>query len=541
MDIRNISTVQEQDTALDTDTGLYYIDLDKPAGLAAGDFMYAVAVSALAVTPPAANGWISESHTVGGTVVTLSKKVALDADVTDTLRFAQPASAVGAVTVCWIAIRNGAAAAAGVASSVTVGTVTCPDYTPALAGITLRIFAGEGDGDFGLNATPSHGTVLVDLRSGNGETGEVPPLYPEMLIATEPATGGATGTSSLGVSSVAAHHIGLTVVVQALDPRPTTPVIVSPDSGQEFATNEDIPLALTAFASDIPGAVSASSTFQWKETGDSFTTVAGAAAGTATIPAGTITTPDTYLVQGLYTSDSGDSSPYSDLVTFTVVDPPATPTITAPTSGATVAAPTGTVTATAATHVAYEGRTVGDLAGDADPTVVYWAGALIVDSGAPSFTAHYPVNDVTVHTQVRIKNAAGHFSDWADVSNPVAWTKPDKPVITAITEIPSDAAITVDYTCAVDSIPSDATSIVLLASADDFATSFTAVTKTDDGDPLPVTAGTAPWHLPASGVDYSFKIRATNDYGATNDSDPDGSTTGTAGDLRTIIVDGGGP
>lgn len=544
MDIRNVSNSDIfAETTLDVDTGLYYVDLDKPAGLAVGDLMWAVGVGALAVTPPVANGWTTETHTVGDSVVAVSSKVAVSDDVVDTLRFATPDSAVGPVTITWLAIKDGASTVVNTASSVTSGTVTCPTATPAADGLTFFVFAGCAEGQFGLQASPSEGAVTVSLLSRTVTGAGGSPNFPELLVATQPAVAGTgTGTSSLTVESSAgtSAHIGVTVLVQPVDPRPSKPVLISPEVGAEYATNEDIPLALTPFSTAVPGRVSAGSTFEYKETGDSFVTVAGTVDGTGVIPAGTITTPDTYLAAGLYTNDTGDSSPYSDLVTFTVVDPPATPVITAPTSGDTIDAPTGALTATAAMHDAYQWRVVADDSGDPDPSTIYAQSALIVDSGAPSATASYPVNDVTVHTQLRIRHS-GHFSDWADVSNPVSWTKPDKPVITGITEIPNDAAITVDYTCAVDSLPSDATFIELLASADDFATSFVAVTKTDLGALLPVTVGTAPWHLPASGVGYSFKVRAFNAYGAFNDSDPDGSTTGTEGDLRTIIIDGGGP
>jgi hypothetical protein len=130
---------------------------------------------------------------------------------------------------------------------------------------------------------------------------------------------------------------------------------------------------------------------------------------------------------------TGLVGPYSTSGLFTATTPAATPTITTP------AAP-DTVITTMPFDVVYsspnqttaEIRAVADLAGDPDPTTIYYGPITITDAAARTAPVTFAVNGRTEHIQVRVCYL-GSWTPWGTCRVSVAMTAPAVPIVTVTT------------------------------------------------------------------------------------------------------------
>lgn len=204
--------------------------------------------------------------------------------------------------------------------------------------------------------------------------------------------------------------------------------------------------------------------------------------------------------------------PYSPSGFFTVAAVPATPPITSPSSGASITVPTITVTWTAASQTHYQLRRVADAAGSPNTAVVYSDTGEVANTGGRSAPLTFDTTGRTEHVQLRIKNS-GLWSAWATVPVTVAFTAPATPSV-ALSVNNTVGSITATIT---NPAPTGGQPAVLSNEV------WRKVTGAADSTAVRLAVGIAGGgsyvdRTPASGVDYSYRVVAVGDTGATSTS-----------------------
>jgi hypothetical protein len=514
---RSVSTLADTSATLDSLTGTYYLDVDKPAGLSTGDMMVVVVESGSNTALPTLPGW-AMTFTALGSGSLIAYKVATADDVAaSTLRIAFAGNA--AASVSWYAY-SGAKTATVATGTLSTTAPSAPSVTARQAGVALRVFNcyTPSSPPIGLNSSAPIGTALRSATT-----------YPHLrqIVGVDETISGAGVSGTRSTTTVSWPAAPTTVMLEG-NHAPDTASITSPAAGAVFGDGEDVPLAW--IFNDIDGDTQGSADVRYSTDGGStWTTVTGATgSGQAYTLSGLA--PGSYQAQvKVYDSSSTPAANWSSSRHFTISEPLDPPTIVTPTDGATVDA-TATVAATADAVTAWQVRRVADIAGAPDVSTVYYDSGLNPSTSDLDVQVSFPVDGRDEHIQVRY-TSAGAYSSWADALVTVAWTPPATPDLT-ITASGSSAAIEVDITTALAGIDSDAVSVDLLASPDDGAT----VEWADRGiDPN----STSIFYTPASGRNYSFKAIAYAADGAPAETDWIGSASFTFSDLWTVIFDGG--
>lgn len=258
------------------------------------------------------------------------------------------------------------------------------------------------------------------------------------------------------------------------------------------------------------GAPGAAVIIKWRIVGQTATyTVATTSTTTTTytFPATTFATPThTYTITILFTTGTGG---WGDNVFVVAVNKPATPTITTPATAATVPQNVTVTWAQVTAQTALQVRRVADQTGTPDTSTVYHDSGQVT-SATPSYGVTFPTNNRTEHVQVRIMahGPNGVWSTWADVKVNVHYVRPPAPTVT-VTADDATASISVSWTHATPTGTEPAVSSARVYRS--------AATESElrIGKTL-APAGTFTDYLPASGVDYTYRVELVGSNGATS-------------------------
>lgn len=214
----------------------------------------------------------------------------------------------------------------------------------------------------------------------------------------------------------------------------------------------------------------------------------------------------------------GAEGPPSEHGFFTAADAVDAPTITYPISGGTVAA-LDRVDWSYPDQDAYQVRRVADLAGDPDPSTIYYDTGEVDDPDTRTVGLAFETNDRYEHIQVRTK-FGGIWSDWTDDRVLVSYTEPAV-TLGQVFEGDDGATIALSYSIptAGEGVPA-ATSVDIRVSTDGGLTSILPANLAG----LPTVAdvpgfGSATYWLPESGVEYCFQFVTHADNGASSASE----------------------
>lgn len=318
---------------------------------------------------------------------------------------------------------------------------------------------------------------------------------------------GATGTRSFGSHSHA--HIAATFAFQETNQPPNAPVQTSPVGGAVI--DRGLTLRFDWDFSD-PDTVDSQSKYdlRYRVVGaPSWTTVTATTSNTFhDLAAGTLAAGD-YEWQVRTYDALGIVGAYSASAFFTAGTPPTGPSITDPITGQTIPAASYNVVWSVPDQDAYQVRRVADLAGVADTGTVYSDTGTLTSVAARSYLLTFDTNNRWEHIQVRVEDA-GLWSPWASVRVQVDFTEPPTPEAEVIA-YNDTGRILVDITN-----PTPVGSEPAVSRNDIWRTSSV------EGEmrvAVDVAAnGAFNDYAVASGVDYSYFIRAWGDNGTFADS-----------------------
>lgn len=231
-------------------------------------------------------------------------------------------------------------------------------------------------------------------------------------------------TSSFGTNQI-------TAVAWSNTP-PNAPSLNSPTGGVTVGVGQSHNFTATFSDTDVNAAQTA---FQarYRVVGSPSWTVRNKVTGAIsadTIPSGTFTSGSNYEWQARTWDDGGVVGPWSASGLFTGGSANSEPAITDPTNGQTITAGVYIVRWKSVDQAAYELRRVGDDgAGHAVTSIVYYDSGEVT-STVMAATIVFSINNRTEHIQLRVKDATGFWSSWADRRVVIAYTPPAIPTVT---------------------------------------------------------------------------------------------------------------
>ncbi|MCU1677270.1 MAG: hypothetical protein JWM93_2028 [Frankiales bacterium] len=238
----------------------------------------------------------------------------------------------------------------------------------------------------------------------------------------------------------------------------------------------------------------------------------------ADVTAGTFAASGDYEWQVRTYESLGAVGPYSASGFFSTAPPPPGPVITAPVNNSTVGLSTGAVTWSTAGQMSFQVRKVADSGGTAVESTVYVDSGELVSTSDRSYALTFPVNNRPEHIQVRVKSG-GLWSPWSSVRVDVAYTAPAAPTVTVTPDNGSDGQFTPVRPPTISVAQSHPTPIGTQP-----AVTAVDVLRSTAGGPLELIAAAVPPsatfidYTPASGVDYTYVVRAYGANGTWRDS-----------------------
>jgi hypothetical protein len=363
-----------------------------------------------------------------------------------------------------------------------------------------------------IGATTTSGTAGLDAFGGSfrltGDIRDVP-----MTIIDWTFTNGGLGGNNVATKSgsgTLGTKFALNVAL-AEDQPPNAPTLTTPVNTAVIDRSITNRFSWT-FSSPASSDRQTSFELTWRNAAN---TSSGTITGTTPnayvdVAGGTFPLDSTLQWQVRTTGKYGIWGPKSAAFFFSAADHPTGPTITAPTAGGTVNQ-SDHIDWSVTAQDAYQVRRLGDTAGSADTGTVYFDTGEVTDGLSRSLTIDFETNNRYEHIQVRVK-VSGVWSNWSDVRVLVSYTPPPGADV-AVYLGADEASIDVVY-----SVPDPAGGQPPATSVDIYYSTDGGDTRTHYWGDMPIS-GTVTYPVPASGVDYVFKVTARADNGTQNGSD----------------------
>ena len=305
------------------------------------------------------------------------------------------------------------------------------------------------------------------------------------------------GGQATGPTTVTSSYRGTVVVNNP----PNAPTLTGPAEGGKIDRSSTQRFSWT-FSDPDPGDTQSAYAVRYRRAGtaDPWTDTGWKASPSSwhDFPPGTFPVGD-YEWQAATKDTRGLAGPYSASGFFTVGEAPPAPSITAPANGATIATPTSEVTWSTPDQDAYQLQVLDGA------TVVYDTGT-VPSAGARSLVVAFPESGTTRTVRVRVL-FAGLWSPWAAVTVTVAYTTPAVPVLTVTAD---DEAGSIHVGIAHPAPVGDQPVVV------SHDVHVREVGTTGPGIRLAAEiTGNHTWWLPAAGIGYEFRVKATGVTGAT--------------------------
>ncbi|NAE18087.1 hypothetical protein [Enterococcus hirae] len=243
------------------------------------------------------------------------------------------------------------------------------------------------------------------------------------------ATTGASISPTAGVSDPTSTA-AVTFVLQVANTAPNAATLASPPTNTSIDRTVAQRFSWLFLDSDA-GDTQSRFDLQYRVQGEpTWTTVTTSTPNTfCDFAAATFASGSTYEWQVRTYDALGLQGPWSSSSFFTARTPQSAPTITSPIGGQAMSATPAVVAWSEPGQDAFQVRRVGDDAGSAVPSTVYWESGTVADATARSFAVPFDTNSRPEHLQVRVLYQ-GLWSAWADVRVLVAFTPPPIPVVT---------------------------------------------------------------------------------------------------------------
>lgn len=403
-------------------SGATRADLTRPAGLAAGDVMFAFLVveSTVTITPPA--GWtvIHDHIALSGSRAWVGWKAAGGSEPTSYRFDFNLSKAYVASIGAWRSVDNTAPVDDTVQDVDTGNTAVAPTVTAAAATRLVGLFGHRNQTAKTPDMTTPAGMTDRAEITGNS--------YRSLLIADQDVSAGATGTrtSVVDVGALDGGWFAALVALSSDNSLPNAPALTSPAGN--VILDRAVTTTLKWTHSDPDADPQSDAEVRYKPTASgSWTTVTGkGAAATHAITADSLAA-GTWEWQAR-TSDAEGFGPWSGSAYFTMADKPDPPGITSPASGVTIPDGEEDVVLTHADSPDFVEVEVLDQFGGVvtDTNAVAWA------TTVPDIAFPVEVNATTVTLRARVKKD-GLWSDWTSQTHPVSYTSPATPTVTLAT------------------------------------------------------------------------------------------------------------
>ena len=372
-------------------------------------------------------------------------------------------------------------------------TATTDPIVTTVADETVIMVAQDwNSGGAATIPTPAGTTSRIAATNGTGATGYLHVRAVDMVQAAAGAVPTKTFTGGDRTITVALRA--------APDPAPNAPAVTAPSDGAILPTTSPVTFSWTFSDPNVRDTQSAYE-IQYRIGAAAWTTVSGTTATTRDIslPAGS------YEAQ-IRTADSdGTYGPWSTSRFFTVVAPPAAPTVTEPDPAEVIATTTFLATWTHSTQDSYQVQVL-----DPSSVVVYDSGH-VLEADTREHSIPFPVNGVSRTVRIRVMDQ-GLWSAWTSVAVTVDWEEPATPTLVA-TPNNSTGSITVAIN---NPVPAGAQPAV---SSNDLYRRV--VGDTGDGERIATAIaedGSFVDYRVASGWEYEYRARAIATTGTTADS-----------------------
>lgn len=310
-------------------------------------------------------------------------------------------------------------------------------------------------------------------------------------------------------------NVGWVNIVMNYNVAPNAPALVSPIGGATIAVGPSQAFSWT-FSDDDPLDTQSAYDLRYRVVGAAdwttapSATVSGAAAQQRAFAANTFVDATDYEWQVRTADALGVYGPYSSSALFTGQAAPGAPAIDDPANGGTVASATYDVDWTIANQAAYQLRTVADVAGAPDTATVYTDTGTVTTAVARTANVAFAVNNRFEHIQLRIYYGA-LWSVWASIRVAVAYTAPATPTV-VVTGSDAGGYISVAPTHLAPTGDQPVVAWIDIWRSENGATAIRIAKE------QPPTATFIDWQV-ASGVAYSYIVRAGGSTGTTADSE----------------------
>lgn len=507
-----------------------------PAGGAAGDYEILWGLVASRGGGGNDSGWtpqdqISTWTQLDGTgqnfdPVWIRQRAAGDSD-TVTISVQGTPGYVSAGLIGYVAYTGAVSSASGWAAD----RASAPNVHASSDGMLVRLYSATGLSGASLSAGTASTRVAHTLTGGSSGL----PFAVLVFAGDDPVSGGqdagilpATFTGTGGTTSAVSVFLGT-------NRPPNKPAWTSPAG---VTVNRSVSQTVTYQFSDPDPSDSQSGRDYWISTDGGVTWVQTSERTsplqTITIPAGTYPAGTSIQVQVVTYDQAGAASPRSDSLHLSFADPGAF-TTTSPASGGTIDAGVYVVAWSFAAQVAYQLRRVADDgAGNPVTGTVYWDSGQVNSTGVRSVLVPFETNNRDEHVQGRAATDGGGgtllWSDWDDTLVHVAYDPPPTATV-VLTEDPAQGRILVQVATAGPGAGEEpAVSAFIEARPVD--------TQVVDWSRSCALNGVIVHAVPASGVDYEYRVTTTAASGATALTDWIGSATGTPDDDSPFLPGG---